>query len=162
MHHRVSILVQLSVVLPVRCPLITRCLLHSGGESIWFEQDTVMGKSTRVLHRLLVGDAPSAERARVSFQVPDWMHTAKSRTRADSDSELLSRFTDGKSLTFDKVGLCKALESLRPTGRPAAMRNLGSEPEVHSNSPSGSDASSSGSDSDSDSDSDDESAGESN
>ena len=72
-----------------------------------------------------------------------------------ADLELLTRFTDGKSLAFDKVGLCKALRSPGSAG-PAATTLDGklSSSESLESGESDSDASGPNSDDGSSSDSD--------
>ena len=125
-------------------------LLRSGGANIWFEQEELLGKSTKVLHRLIDGDAP--ERAKTPGAALPNQH---GRTVLNlADSELLTRFTDGKSLAFDKVGLCKALRSPGSAG-PAATTLDGklSSSESLESGESDSDASGSSSDDGSSSDS---------
>jgi hypothetical protein len=90
-------------------------LLRLGGANIWFEQEELLGKSTQVLHRLIVGDAPERAKSRGAALPNQHGRTVLNLT----DSELLTRFTDGKSLAFDKVGLCKALRNPGSAG-PAA------------------------------------------
>ena len=108
-----------------------------------------MGKSTKVLHRLIDGDAP--ERAKTPGAALPNQH---GRTVLNlADSELLARFTDGKSLAFDKVGLCKALRSPGSAG-PAATTLDGKLGSSSESGESDSDASGSNSDDGSSSDSD--------
>jgi hypothetical protein len=107
-----------------------------------------LGKSTKVLHRLIDGDAPERAKTR-GAALPD----QHGRTVLNlADSELLTRFTDGQSLAFDKVGLCKALRSPGSAG-PAAT-TLASECSSSSESESDSEARGSKSDDGSGSDSD--------
>ena len=123
-------------------------LLRSGGANIWFEQEELLGKSTQVLHRLIVGDAPERAKSRGAA-----LPNQHGRTVLNvADSELLTRFTDGKSLAFDKVGLCKALRSPGSAG-PAAT-TLDGMLSSSSTYESDSEASTSASDSESSSDSD--------
>lgn len=101
-----------------------------------------MGKSTKVLHRLIDGDAPERAKTR-GAALPD----QHGRTVLNlADSELLTRFTDGQSLAFDKVGLCKALRSPGSAG-PAAT-TLDGEFSSSSESESESDSEARGSKSD--------------
>ena len=124
-------------------------LLRSGGANIWFEQEELLGKSTKVLHRLIDGDAP--ERAKTPGAALPNQH---GRTVLNlADSELLTRFTDGKSLAFDKVGFCKALRSPGSAG-PAATTLDGKLSSSSESGESDSDASGSNSDDGSSSDSD--------
>ena len=124
-------------------------LLRSGVANIWFEQEELLGKSTKVLHRLIDGDAP--ERAKTPGAALPNQH---GRTVLNlADLELLTRFTDGKSLAFDKVGLCKALRSPGSAG-PAATTLDGKLSSSSESGESDSDASGSNSDDGSSSDSD--------
>ena len=107
-----------------------------------------MGKSTKVLHRLIDGDAPERAKTR-GAALPDQLGRTVLYL---ADSELLTRFTDGQSLAFDKVGLCKALRSPGSAG-PAAT-TLDSECSSSSESESDSEARGSKSDDGSGSDSD--------
>lgn len=108
-----------------------------------------MGKSTKVLHRLIDGDAPERAKTR-GAALPD----QHGRTVLNlADSELLTRFTDGQSLAFDKVGLCKALRSPGSAG-PAATTLDGKLSSSSVSGESDSDASGSNSDDGSSSDSD--------
>ena len=108
-----------------------------------------MGKSTKVLHRLIDGDAP--ERAKAPGAALPNQH---GRTVLNlADLELLTRFTDGKSLAFDKVGLCKALRSPGSAG-PAATTLDGKLSSSSESGESDSDASGPNSDDGSSSDSD--------
>ena len=126
-------------------------LLRSGGANIWFEQEELLGKSTKVLHRLIDGDAP--ERAKTPGAALPNQHAGGSTVLNSADLELLTRFTDGKSLAFDKVGLCKALRSPGSAG-PAATTLDGKLSSSSESGESDSDASGSNSDDGSSSDSD--------